>query len=439
MVRRLDELKSEKNDADLRNIKNRIFNLKGIPKVNTEAIFKFDERLQCGTNSRTTMMMAILSFFRHTPHKPIVEFDRDDFNPWLKHMDSLKPSTFNAYFNTVERLFQFVLNLDENEVPLCMKGIKRKRIDRRTREQILSENLLDKGQIMQLIQMTSNKKYQAIIMTGFDGALRKSEIMNIYINEDMEIFDDHIKLTVRDGKGGNTDPIILVDSVPYIKAWLSEHPFFDGDNTPSKIPLWPREKGPLSKIVEIEDSKETGVLPLRSWVIDWLLKMLAEKAGFKKKLWPHILRHSKISSMLNDEGYTLTEVQHHARHRSIASTMLYLHLKKNHNLKNKMLEKAGKLKIDKESNKNPFKIKLCARCSEENIPTNKFCLRCGWDFSKDLRQVKLENEKETLAKNFITFFTNNPDASKFLDSMMKTFLDQKNQSGNLPEGQVAER
>lgn len=439
MVRLEYQAKSTKFEKKLKASKKRILCLKGVPKTNIESLFRFDERSQSVANSRITEWSIFESFLKHTPSKPFKNFVRDDFNIWLNHIDkSLKPSTFNCYVNVIKRLFRFQLDLEEKETPPCMKGIKLKRIDLREREQRLSENLLDKGQILQLIRMTTNIKYQAIIMTGFDGALRKTELMSIHINEDLKIFDDHIELTVRNGKGGTTDPITLVDSVPYIKAWLSEHPFYDGENTPPNTPLWTREKSPIFRIVKLDGRKVKEILPLKCWAVEWILDTLASKAGMKKKLWPHILRHSKISSMLNDEGYTLSEVQHHARHRSIASTMLYLHLKKNHNLKNKMLEKAGKLKIDKKVGENPFKPIQCQRCSEENVPTNKFCLRCGWDFSTDLRQVKLENEKETLAKNFMTFIANNPDASEFLNGMMKTFLDQKYQSENPPAGQLAE-
>jgi integrase/recombinase XerD len=307
MVRQVDQSQSTKFDRKLKSVKKRIICLRGIPKTNIESIFKFDERSQSGGNSRLTEWRIFESFLRRAPCKPFRNFVRDDFNIWLNQIDkSLKPSTFNCYVNVVRRLFRFALDLEENETPPCMKGIKLKRIDQREREQRLSENLLDKSQVLHLTRMTSNKKYQAIIMTGFDGALRKTELMNIHIKEDLKIFEDYIELTVRNGKGGNTDTITLIDSVPYIKAWLSEHPFYDGDNTPPNTPLWTREKRPISNMSKIGGRKAITVLPLRCWAVQWILDTLANKAGMKKKLWPHILRHSKISSMLNDECQLIT-------------------------------------------------------------------------------------------------------------------------------------
>lgn len=417
--------------GQLRKQRRNIEKIEGIPKENKAVILNYDERCQCCLKTRVTNLMAFKSFLLNSPKKPFREFERDDFNTWLKVLkEKYKPSTFNSYLNDVKRLFRFIHDLEDDETPLCMKGIKYACIDNREREQRLSQNILNKEEILRLIQTTPSKKYKAMVATLFDGALRKSELMNINIKEDLNIQNDYIDLTVRNGKGGKTDIITLVDSVAYIKAWLSEHPFYEGTRTPPSTPLWTRSVAPLFEIVEVEGKKIKKVYRLRNWSIEWLLPNLAKKAGIKKKIWPHLTRHSKISSMVNDEGYTLLEAKHHARHRSLNSTILYLHLEKNNQLRNKMLEKAGKLKVEKRVTENPFKINQCPRCSEENVPTNKFCLRCGWDFSKDLKQVRLESDKETFAKEFMNFVTNNPDATKFLESMMRTFMNQKEQYEN---------
>jgi integrase/recombinase XerD len=417
--------------GQLKNQKREIEEIEDIPKVNKEIILKYDERCQCCLQTRVSNMTVFKFFLLKSPKKPFRAFERDDFNPWLKFLkEKHKPSTFNTYLNVVKRLFRFALDLEDDETPSCMKGIKHSRIDQREREQWLSQSILNKEEILRLIQATPNKKYKAMVATLFDGALRKSELMNINIKEDLNINDDYIDLTVRNGKGGKTDIITLVESVPYIKAWLSEHPFYEGTRTLPSTPLWTRSVAPLFEMVEVEGKKIKKVYRLKKWSIEWLLPNLAKKAGIKKKIWPHLTRHSKISSMVNDEGYTLLEAKHHARHRSLNSTILYLHLEKNNQLRNKMLEKAGKLKVEKKVTENPFKVILCPRCSEENIPTNKFCLRCGWDFSKDLKQVKLESGKEAFAKEFMNFVVDNPDATKFLETMMRTFMSQKKQTEN---------
>jgi hypothetical protein len=61
--------------------------------------------------------------------------------------------------------------------------------------------------------------------------------------------------------------------------------------------------------------------------------------------------------------------------------------------------------------------------------TNKFCFRCGWQFGKDLIQVKLESEKQRIAKEFMNFVMDSPEALKYMENMMKLFMSKKQTGG----------
>ena len=170
--------------GQLKKHKVEIMSMKGIPKENRDAIIKFDERSQICLTSRIYNMVAFKLFLRHAPKKPFKRFDRDDFNEWLKVLrEKYKPSTANNYIGDIKRLFRFVHGLDEEETPSCMKGIKHARIDYGEMEERLSKNILSKYEILQMIQVASNMKYKALIAVLFDGALRKSELMNIKIGD----------------------------------------------------------------------------------------------------------------------------------------------------------------------------------------------------------------------------------------------------------------
>lgn len=396
------------------------------PQENTDSIRRFDMRSQNGVKTRLFYLITLEQFLEQAPKKPFKEFVRDDFNKWVKHIDSIyKPATMNIKIKTVKLFFRFVLDLEEDEKPPCMRGIRLKKIDWREREIKLSKAILSKEEILKMINATTSRKYRAMCSVLFDGSLRKSELMGLTIG-DLDIQPDYIDITVREGKGGTTDIITLIDSVPYLKAWLSEHPFYEGENTDPDIPLWTKERNPLYKEIKEGKEKRIVVYPLKSWVVGWLIPYLAGKVGIKRHVWPHLTRHSKISSMLA-EGYSVAEAGQHARHRSLSSTLLYTHIAEN-GLKEKMLTKNGK-RPETQKPENVMKSIACARCKEENSPTNKFCARCGWEFGKDLIQVKLESEKQRISKEFMNFVMDDPEASTYMENMMKMFVNKRQMGG----------
>lgn len=383
------------------------------PQENMDLIRRFDGRSQNGVKTRLFYLITLEQFLKLAPKKPFGDFVRDDFNKWLKHIDgNYKPATMNIKIKTVKLFFRFVLDLEEDEKPPCMKGIKLKKIDQGERETKLSKAILTKEEILKIIKATTNRKYKAMISVLFDGALRKSELTGLTIG-DLDIQPDCIDLTVR-GKGGTTNIITLIDSAPYLKMWLSEHPFYEGKDTDPSVPLWIKERN-MGK-----------PLPVRAWIIGWLIQSLSERAGIKKKVWPHLTRHSKASSMLG-EGYSIVEVKQHLRHRALSSTMIYSHLAEN-GLKEKMLAKNGK-RPETQKPENVMKAIACERCQEENEPTSKFCVRCGWEHGKDLNQVKLESEKQRISKEFMNFVMDNPEASKYMENMMKMFVNKRQMGG----------
>jgi integrase len=63
---------------------------------------------------------------------------------------------------------------------------------------------------------------------------------------------------------------------------------------------------------------------LRSERLDRIIRDVAKSAGIKKRVFPHLLRHTCATMMLKS-GIPITEVALQLGHRDLSSTMIYLH------------------------------------------------------------------------------------------------------------------
>lgn len=62
--------------------------------------------------------------------------------------------------------------------------------------------------------------------------------------------------------------------------------------------------------------------PIRTDSVNWMLKKAAHKAEIKKRMSPHLLRHSR-GTIARTKGLALDTIAHQFGHESIATTQLY--------------------------------------------------------------------------------------------------------------------
>lgn len=61
------------------------------------------------------------------------------------------------------------------------------------------------------------------------------------------------------------------------------------------------------------------------WALRKMVKVVAGRAGIKKRVYPHLFRHSFITHLI-DRGANIVAVQNFAGHSNIQTTMMYTHL-----------------------------------------------------------------------------------------------------------------
>jgi integrase/recombinase XerD len=137
-----------------------------------------------------------------------------------------------------------------------------------------------------------------MLITGSLTGMRVSELCKIRI-EDLDLAGQ--VSSVKHGKGDKDRNIPIADKLlPLLKSWIGDRQqgfVFEG-----------RPGRPLSRRTFHER-----------------LAALAKRAGIIKKVYPHLLRHT-FATMLLDTGTHLHEVQQLLGHANIQTTAIYLHV-----------------------------------------------------------------------------------------------------------------
>ena len=146
-----------------------------------------------------------------------------------------------------------------------------------------------------------NYRDYAILCLLLYGGLRRSEVVNLKLH-DLDL--ENRIITVRTTKTHiEAESIISKKVVGALKDWLKRRPEVTHDY--------------------VFTSRNGGKIgPDR---ITRLVKEYANKAGIKKNVTAHVLRHTLATNLLTN-GADISFVQKQLRHRNIQSTLVYLHI-----------------------------------------------------------------------------------------------------------------
>ena len=156
----------------------------------------------------------------------------------------------------------------------------------------------------ELLQCTKNLKHRTFLMTLYAGGLRLSEAAHLKIAD----IDSHrMLLRVAQGKGKKERHVPLS---PRLLEALREY--------------W-REYRPSNFLFP----GKTPDCPYAATSIQKAIKKSAQLAGIKKRIHPHVLRHSYATGLL-EAGVDLLTISRLLGHASFVTTMIYLHCRREH-------------------------------------------------------------------------------------------------------------
>ena len=360
------------------------------------------ERLAKGVGRlRTGKVIYCLRYLSRWHKRPFEEATKESLMDLVSAVDSTELALATKHdFKTILKMFFKWYKGNDDFFPPIISWLK----PRLKNKHKLPEELLTEDEVFQMAKAADHPRDRAFVLVLYETGCRIGEMLTLKIKNVQ--FDEYGAVLRVTGKTGDRR-VRIISSAPALGEWMQIHAKASDPETQ----LWP----PLSNSHKYHDR-----------VMDYVsmcsvLRKLAVRAGIKKRIYPHLFRHSRATALAGK----LTEAQMKEYFGWVqASDMasVYVHLS-GRDVDSAMLALQGMVKPeDKKEEK--MLVLNCPRCQEKNSPIAKFCLRCGTPMSIQTA-LKIEDEKKN-GDDMLNKLMQNPEFKEYLfKKVVEMGLDKK--------------
>jgi integrase/recombinase XerD len=167
--------------------------------------------------------------------------------------------------------------------------------------------ILSEEEVARLIESAATSFHRVILTTLYGAGLRREELCRLKVTD---VDSQRMVLHVRQGKGHKDRDITLS---PRLLEVLRDY--------------WKWRK-PKTYLFPSYHSKRREQ-PISSRTVYYAVCEAARRAGIQKKVYPHLLRHSWATHLL-ERGTDLKTIQIQLGHFDLEATTIYLHLSQRH-------------------------------------------------------------------------------------------------------------
>jgi integrase/recombinase XerD len=168
--------------------------------------------------------------------------------------------------------------------------------------------ILSPGEVAQLIGAASNLYHRTILMTLYSTGLRRAELCRLKVSD---IDSKRMMLRVVEGKGG------IDREIPLSKKLLAAL---------REYYRWMRPETYLFPGTVNHSRADKPITPKVVWQA---VREACTRAGIKKRVSPHSIRHCFATHLL-ESGADLRSIQMMLGHSDLEATTVYLHLSRRH-------------------------------------------------------------------------------------------------------------
>ncbi|WP_165200530.1 site-specific tyrosine recombinase/integron integrase [Muriicola soli] len=235
----------------------------------------------------------IVEFLLFIGDKPLVKVNNMLIQRFVERLVSDKNYSISSHRQLISAIKHFGerFTLSGIEVTLLKRPKRYKRLP----------IVLSRQEIISLLRSTANLKHRTALALLYSAGLRISELLNLK-NADIDL--DRRQIRIEKGKGRKDRYVLMAESVvPLLHNYLITY-------------------NPVEYLIEGADGRAYSAGSVRNF-----LRKACKKAGIKKRVTPHTLRHS-FATHLIENGVNMRHVQELLGHSKPETTMIYTHIAK---------------------------------------------------------------------------------------------------------------
>jgi integrase len=323
--------------------------------------------------------------------KPLGQLDKKDMEMLVGRINTVgyTENTKHDYMIIIKKYFQWLRACDEDqhEYPEEVRWIK----TTLRKKRLLPEALLTVEELKKLAEATENQRDRAFILTHYESGCRVGETLSLKILH--VAFDKYGAVLIVDGKTGPRR-VRVIAAAPSLASWLSVHPLRNDPNAP----LW-------IGVGTVGRYKAFTYEGARA-----LLRRLAKKTGLGKRLYTHLMRHTRATELAN----ILTEAQmkeHLGWVQGSDMPSVYVHLS-GRDVDNALLKAQGIMLNQEENAKMALTLVKCPRCGKESSCEAQFCPACGMVLNE--KAALMLEEERNLADRIMDLLMKDDEVRRLL-------------------------
>lgn len=241
-------------------------------------------------NTAKTYIHCFEKFMNAHPGQELMSIGEQGIREYLLKLgrSDLSDSYLNQMLNSIKFYYEQVMGM-----PNRFYDIERPR----KKEKLPA--VIGLQEIEAMIKNAGNIKHRCIVILLYSAGLRRAELLNLRLED---IDSTRMLIRIRAGKGGKDrqtllSPCVLGELRLYYRQWKPESYLFEGR---------PGERYSATSVLKV-------------------VKRAALRAGIRRQVSPHILRHSFATHLL-EQGTDLRYIQSLLGHNSSKTTERYTHV-----------------------------------------------------------------------------------------------------------------